>query len=79
MNQYEELGIITKAETIEELANTLEILVEALQSTLDTWNEAEKIKTIKPLGETRVWIMIYLKHFTMLLKLRQVSTIQWVD
>lgn len=50
MNQYEELGIVTKAETIEELANTLEIPVEALQSTLDTWNEAVKNKDDQAFG-----------------------------
>lgn len=40
INQYEEMGIVTKAETIEELAEALGIPAETLKSTLDTWNES---------------------------------------
>lgn len=40
INQYEEKGIVTKADTIEELAEALDIPAENLKTTLETWNEA---------------------------------------
>lgn len=50
INQYEEKGIVTKAETIEELAEKLEIPAENLKATLDTWNEAVKNQEDKDFG-----------------------------
>lgn len=52
INQYEEKGIVTKAETIEELAEKLEIPAENLKATLDTWNEAVKNQEDKDFGRT---------------------------
>lgn len=52
INQYEEKGIVTKAETIEELAKKLEIPAENLKATLDTWNEAVKNQEDKDFGRT---------------------------
>ena len=40
MSQYEEKGIVTKADTIEALAEQLDIPADHLKTTLDTWNEA---------------------------------------
>lgn len=52
INQYEEKGIVTKADTIEELAEKLEIPAENLKATLDTWNEAVKNQEDKDFGRT---------------------------
>ncbi|MGX7078272.1 flavocytochrome c [Globicatella sanguinis] len=52
INQYEEKGIVTKAETIEELAEKLEIPAENLKANLDTWNEAVKNQEDKDFGRT---------------------------
>lgn len=40
ISQYEEKGIVTKADTIEALAEQLDIPADHLKTTLDTWNEA---------------------------------------
>lgn len=50
MNQYEEMGIVTKADTIEELAQALDMPADTLKETLDTWNEAVKNKNDEAFG-----------------------------
>ena len=49
---YEEKGLVVNGETIEELANNLEMDPAALQATLDTWNKTVQEKDEDEFGRT---------------------------
>lgn len=52
IEQYDKMGFVVKGETIEELAQAINVPADQLQATLDTWNEAVKNKQDGEFGRT---------------------------
>ena len=52
INKYESMGLVVKGDTIEELAEQVEVPVETLQATLDAWNESVTAGSDEAFGRT---------------------------
>lgn len=52
INKYESMGLVVKGDTIEELAEQIEVPVETLQATLDAWNESVTAGSDEAFGRT---------------------------
>lgn len=52
INQYESMGFVLKGDTLEELAEQMEVPAENLQATLDTWNESVANQNDEMFGRT---------------------------
>lgn len=52
IEQYDKMGFVVKGETIEELAQAINVPADELKATLDTWNEAVKNKQDSEFGRT---------------------------
>lgn len=52
IEQYDKMGFVVKGETIEELAQAINVPADELKATLDTWNEAVKNKQDGEFGRT---------------------------
>lgn len=52
IEQYEKMGFVLEGETIEALAEKMNVSADELESTLDTWNSAVKNKDDQAFGRT---------------------------